>query len=187
METIGQKILRFRKQKRMSQEELADLSTISLRTIQRIEKDKNEPRGNTLKLICEALDVPLENFIEHKNINNKQLLMFLHLSVLIGFIIPLANIFIPFILWFNNKDKDLEIDLQGKNIINFQILFSLLTYFVFIVGVYGKITHNYSASIFLYTYFVLQFIVLIYPVFISIKIAKNDILYYYPNFFKIVK
>ena len=74
-----------------------------------------------------------------------------------------------------------------KNIINFQILFSLLTYFVFIVGVYGKITHNYSASIFLYTYFVLQFIVLIYPVFISIKIAKNDILYYYPNFFKIVK
>ena len=38
METIGTKISKIRKQKGMSQEELADMSKINLRTLQRIEK-----------------------------------------------------------------------------------------------------------------------------------------------------
>ena len=61
METIGSKISKIRKQKGMSQEELSELAKINLRTIQRIEKDENEPRGNTLKLICEALKLQLKN------------------------------------------------------------------------------------------------------------------------------
>jgi transcriptional regulator with XRE-family HTH domain len=60
METIGTKISKIRKQKGMSQEALSDLSKINLRTLQRIEKDENEPRGNTLKQICEALKTPIE-------------------------------------------------------------------------------------------------------------------------------
>lgn len=65
METIGTKISKIRKQKGMSQESLSDLSKINLRTLQRIEKDENEPRGNTLKQICEALKTPIEELVDY--------------------------------------------------------------------------------------------------------------------------
>ena len=51
MSHLGQKIKDARKQKGLSQEELADSAKVSLRTIQRIETNKNEPRGKTLHLI----------------------------------------------------------------------------------------------------------------------------------------
>jgi transcriptional regulator with XRE-family HTH domain len=57
MNEIGKKIKELRKKKGLSQEELAEFSKVNLRTIQRIENDENEPRGKTLNLICEALDV----------------------------------------------------------------------------------------------------------------------------------
>jgi transcriptional regulator with XRE-family HTH domain len=63
METIGSKISKIRKQKGMSQEELSDLSKINLRTLQRIEKDENQPSGNTLRLICETLQINIEEII----------------------------------------------------------------------------------------------------------------------------
>lgn len=52
---ISDKIVEIRKLKGLTQEELAEKSNISLRTLQRIENDQNEPRGKTLHLICEAL------------------------------------------------------------------------------------------------------------------------------------
>ena len=65
METIGTKISKIRKQKGMSQEELADMSKINLRTLQRIEKDENEPRGNTLKQLCEVLKINIEDLLDY--------------------------------------------------------------------------------------------------------------------------
>jgi len=57
METIGEKILEIRKQKGLTQEELADRAKINLRTVQRIEKNETEPRGNTLKMLCNVLEL----------------------------------------------------------------------------------------------------------------------------------
>jgi len=76
METIGSKISRIRKQKGMTQEELSELAKINLRTVQRIEKDENEPRGNTLKLICEVLNTPIEELMEYGKIEDKQYLFY---------------------------------------------------------------------------------------------------------------
>lgn len=61
MSSIADLILNARKSRQLTQEELADLSKVNLRTIQRIENSENVPRGNTLKLICEALDLRLPN------------------------------------------------------------------------------------------------------------------------------
>ncbi|WP_066829288.1 helix-turn-helix domain-containing protein [Rufibacter ruber] len=58
--TLAQKIVGERKRKGLSQEELADLSQISLRTIQRIEREESLPRGYTLKALAQALAIPLE-------------------------------------------------------------------------------------------------------------------------------
>lgn len=57
MNSIGKKISETRKLKGFTQEELAELSKVNLRTIQRIENSKNEPRGKTLSLICDVLQI----------------------------------------------------------------------------------------------------------------------------------
>ena len=58
---ISDKIVEHRKLNGLTQEELAGKSNISLRTLQRIENDENTPRGKTLQLICEAMEIRLED------------------------------------------------------------------------------------------------------------------------------
>lgn len=55
MHRLSDEIYKARKEKGLTQEELADLSGINLRTIQRIENNQTNPRGNTLKLIGKVL------------------------------------------------------------------------------------------------------------------------------------
>lgn len=59
MNSIGNLISTSRKNKNLTQEDLADLAKVNLRTIQRVENNKNLPRGNTLKLICSALEIDI--------------------------------------------------------------------------------------------------------------------------------
>ena len=51
MSIIGKIICEARKSKGQTQEELAELSKVNLRTIQRIENNESVPRGKTLYLI----------------------------------------------------------------------------------------------------------------------------------------
>lgn len=64
MTTIGNKISDIRKSKGLTQEQLAELSKINLRTIQRIENNENDPRGTTLQLICDALEINSEILLD---------------------------------------------------------------------------------------------------------------------------
>ena len=50
-----------RKKLGYSQEELSQLSGISLRTIQRLESGTVQPRGYTLRALAESLQVPLDD------------------------------------------------------------------------------------------------------------------------------
>ena len=49
MERLGKRLKELRNRKGLSQEQLAEDSCLSLRTIQRIEKNETVPRGDTLK------------------------------------------------------------------------------------------------------------------------------------------
>lgn len=60
---LGKKIAAARKLKGLTQEELADLSQITVRTIQRIEAGANTPQSFTLKAIAKALDMEYESLI----------------------------------------------------------------------------------------------------------------------------
>jgi transcriptional regulator with XRE-family HTH domain len=131
MNSIGQTILEGRKRKGLSQEELAEKANVNLRTIQRIEKDKNEPRGRTLNLICEVLEIESETLIKSEKksqILNKVVNLFfllvlnLALMSVIGFLTLdsnanlnsrlgalLLSIFIPFsIVYLSPKMRGLE-------------------------------------------------------------------------------
>ena len=66
---LSQKVKELRKNKGLSQEELAKTAGLSLRTIQRVENRETEPTGDTLKRIATALDsTPAEllNWDEHR-------------------------------------------------------------------------------------------------------------------------
>lgn len=64
---LGKKILEFRNQKGLTQEELVEKCNISVRTIQRIEAGEVMPRSYTVKTILNALDQNLNALSPNKN------------------------------------------------------------------------------------------------------------------------
>ncbi len=109
---IGRKLTELRKNKGLTQEELAIRCGVNVRTIQRIETGTVSPRVVTLKLIGAELDyeIPFED-----NDDSKFWILTLHLSNFIS--IPVF----PLIIWAMKKDENIEIDRHGKDVINFQI------------------------------------------------------------------
>lgn len=102
MESIGKLILDTRKSKGITQEELAESAKVNLRTIQRIENNENEPRGKTLIMICEALDLDPELLLSSNNLSAQKsttetLIRFFFLVVI--------NFAIVFILGFMTIDS----------------------------------------------------------------------------------
>ncbi|WP_298950281.1 helix-turn-helix domain-containing protein [uncultured Nonlabens sp.] len=141
MNTVGTKIKEIRLKKGMSQEELATDSQVSLRTIQRIENNENEPRGKTLQLICEILDINIEELLDYGKHEDQQFMMFFHLSVLAGVFIPIGNIILPLILWLTKKDKTQGLQEIGARLLNFQILFTAFYFLAVIAVSLGKVMH----------------------------------------------
>lgn len=111
---LGNKIVELRKALSMTQEELAEQTGISTRTIQRIEQGDVTPRLATLKLLSEALDFDLNGATTNDRID-KTVLFFIHLSSIFIFI------FFPIIvlIWNNSMSKTMET--EAKRAINFQI------------------------------------------------------------------
>src|SRR5262245_12442538 len=60
------------------------------------------------------------------------LAMFVHLSILIGFIVPLFSLIVPIVVWITKKDSDDLATANAKEAINFQI--SMLIYCLLLVG-----------------------------------------------------
>jgi transcriptional regulator with XRE-family HTH domain len=83
MNEIGKKIKRIRLKRGFSQEELAETAKLNLRTIQRIENNETVPRGKTLKLIFEALDIEIIEIEKEKTKFDKQLIWSSFLTILI--------------------------------------------------------------------------------------------------------
>lgn len=155
MNNIANKISELRKIKGLTQEELAELAKVNLRTIQRIENSENEPRGKTLNLICEALEVnpkeliDTDNSFQEKNIGTKivnslfLLILNLILISIIGFLTLdsnatknsvfggfLLSFFIPmFIVSLTEKMSNLERMLKFGS--------GYITYFILIMIKFG--------------------------------------------------
>lgn len=62
-ENLAERVKELRKRKGLSQEELAQKSGLSLRTIQRVENGETEPTGETLKRISNAFDLSPEELV----------------------------------------------------------------------------------------------------------------------------
>jgi len=187
MITIGEKIQEVRRHKGLTQEQLADSAKINLRTLQRIEKNETEPLGNTLKRICNILDINLENILDYNKKEDNSYMIFFHLSVLSFIIIPLGNIIIPLILWITKRDKIIGLNEKGADLLNFQILWSFLFYASIIAFPVLNIKHTIERWIPLYIAITLFLINVIYPIITSILIKKGGVRNFYYPLIKFIK
>lgn len=67
---LSKRIKELRLKRGMSQDQLADISGLSLRTVQRVESGQNIPRGDTLSRLASALQVSTEEIVELQNLEN---------------------------------------------------------------------------------------------------------------------
>ncbi|MFA5668229.1 MAG: helix-turn-helix domain-containing protein [Balneolaceae bacterium] len=112
----------------LSQEKLAEIADVSLRTIQRLESGESEPRGDTVIRIAKALDIAPGDLLQYKKEEDRTYLKTLHISAFSFLLFPLLGILLPFFLWITKKDQIDKVDCHGKQIINFQITWSLLLF-----------------------------------------------------------
>ncbi|SDF50159.1 Helix-turn-helix [Dyadobacter soli] len=124
---ISEQIKTLRRAKGLSQESLAESARINLRTLQRIEAGDTIPRGETLRLLAQALDVLVES-LTPAPAEDASFLKILNLSALSFWILPMGGVLVPLILWLYNKRRIAGVDDLGKRILNFQITWAILVY-----------------------------------------------------------
>ena len=127
---IGARISSLRKSKGLSQESLAEVTKISLRTIQRIESDSTTPRLYTLKAIATALDVSIEDFATETVGAPNDDLRLINFSTLSVVVLPVVHIFI---VLFASRKQTQQMSLAGKRILSFQILWTIATALLIII------------------------------------------------------
>lgn len=124
--TIGQQIKNLRTGLGLSQDQLADQTQLSLRTIQRVENGETDARGDTIVRIAKALNLPVSEIYGLTEQEDNSYLAVFNLSALSFIIFPLLGILVPLVLWLLKRDKIRDLDNVGKKMLNFQISWFLL-------------------------------------------------------------
>jgi transcriptional regulator with XRE-family HTH domain len=143
----------IRENKNLTQEELAKLSGLSVRTIQRIEAGI-KPKGYTLKTLARTLDISelelleprsepdifpefvVENKIEEKvPIINYSLIKMINLSSIPVCWFPVLNFLPPLIMMFLTKENSKI----TKQIISLQIFFAIICPVIFMMVIFLKL------------------------------------------------
>jgi transcriptional regulator with XRE-family HTH domain len=132
MDHIGQRISEIRRNKGLSQEALSDLAQINLRTLQRIEKGETDPLGNTLKKLCQALGINMEDILDYGKTEDPKFMLLFYVSVMSFIIVPLGNLIVPMILWITKRDKIADLNRRGIILLKFQLFWTILFYGSFI-------------------------------------------------------
>jgi transcriptional regulator with XRE-family HTH domain len=141
------KLKAIRESKSMTQNELAEKTGLSLRTIQRIEAGSNL-KGYSLKVIAQILQIESEDLFHPKNSNvNIERAKLINISALSGLLIPYGGILVPLLLTFKTKDK-LNKDL-GKNIVSIQIILALLLSIALIISPFIQKIFSIKQPVFL--------------------------------------
>lgn len=152
------KIKTIRERLGYTQADLAELSNLSTRTIQRLESGGNQPKGHTLKVLAKALNVEpsvLQNEAAQEVRVNQVTqgdtqLRLLNLSTLCFIGIPFGNILVPFMIWKNNRTLPL-VNEWGRRIISFQVIWTLCTVSLLIVSpfIQAYLSLNFSLMLIL--------------------------------------
>lgn len=139
---------KIREEKNLTQEELAEMSGLSVRTIQRIEAG-TEPKGYTLKTLASTLDISEKDLLipiipteeepilieEKEEIFNSTLIKIINLSSLPFAWFPIANFLPPLLIMLFMKEKSSIV----KQIISLQIFLSIISPIIFLIVAFLKL------------------------------------------------
>ena len=134
----------IRRSKGLTQKGLADLANVELKVVKQIESGKIEQNSHTLRRICHALDVEIEELLELQKRENNNYIVLMYLSVLTFIVLPFGNISLPLILWINKKNRIRGVASHGKDILNFQLTWSILFYLLFVLLLIPQDNTNFS-------------------------------------------
>lgn len=117
--------------------------------------------------------------MENKTAVNQenQLAMLIHLSTLIGFVIPFGNIIAPLVLWQLKRAEYPGLEEHGKEAVNFQISVTIYTIISSILA-------------FIIIGFFALFAILIFTLIVTVKAsmeANNGKVYKYPLTIRFIK
>ncbi|WNH09792.1 DUF4870 domain-containing protein [Thalassobellus suaedae] len=98
---------------------------------------------------------------------DNQLIVITHLSQLITLVTGFGSLLIPLVLWLTQKDKVYQMDVHGKNIINFQL--SLLVYFIICIPLILFL------GLGLLGFLILGLISIIFPIINAVKASRGEI------------
>lgn len=135
--TLGSTIKSIRSLKSISQNQLAEASGLTLRTIQRIETGETTPRGDSLLRIAAALNVSIQELTDSEMEENPGLNSSIVWSSVSFIAFPLLGFLIPLIVWLPKKGRFKGADFTASKVLNFQATI-LLIYILapFIAAIY---------------------------------------------------
>lgn len=144
-----------RKKRGLTQEELAELTHLTVRTIQRIENGKTTPRPYTLRVISTVLNIPFENLNALQNgeapgpiVSNTNPAKAMHdlrllcLSCFSYLVLPLIHFLVPLLLLRKMKDLPPTALAFGRRVLTGQIYWLLMLHLLLLLTV----TYNFSVA-----------------------------------------
>lgn len=133
--SLHQKIAEARKNKGLTQEEVADRANITVRTIQRIESGETIPRNFTLKAIAQALGISFDELVNKENTSPSSyisresetedavhFLKMLNLSCFTYIILPYIHFLIPMFILRRRKELNMKVLITGRKMVQTQII-----------------------------------------------------------------
>lgn len=190
----------YRKINNLSQQELSDVSGVSIRTIQRMEKNLSKGSPFILKSLCKALNIDITNLdvdvleeeaiiqnapTHTENISSNKLNL-INLSALSIIIFPFLNIFFPILIYLKFKKQGINKAVALK-ILSFQILWTLITsVFVFLVAglfaLYFDVLNTGSFPFYVLVYYLCVAVNVYFIIDTAIKLNRSQqILHFTPN------
>lgn len=141
---LHHRIVAARQQKGFTQEELAELSGLSVRTIQRIENGESLPRSYTLKVIAKALGKHYEDLVNVETpvrvvadqqfpSNDRHFLQLFNLSCFTYLVIPWVHFMIPnYLLKKQNNLQKETVELSQK-LLRQQIYWAVILHIILLL------------------------------------------------------
>ncbi|MDQ0969600.1 transcriptional regulator with XRE-family HTH domain [Flavobacterium sp. W4I14] len=178
---LSDKIKELRTQHGFSQEELAKQTQLSLRTIQHIEQNETEARGDTLVRLAQVFGLKPVDLTPQTEKEQTYLIPLLNFSALSFFIYPILGFIVPLILWYFKRNGDKKLNETGKKLLNFQATWTLAIFFVNAFSMLIKVMHFggifriYTFLVIIYGFYALNFVLILFNTFRSKNL--KDLIY----------
>ncbi len=155
---LYQKIVAARKKKGLTQEQLAELANVTVRTIQRIENQESMPRSYTLKTIATVLEISFEELTAAPDTgaetvvgepvtaagynpdDGKHLLQLICLSCFSYLVVPVVHWLIPGYLLKKSKEQNPAIIAFARAVIRGQLYWMAALWFLLLITLAYNLT-----------------------------------------------